>query len=239
MKYVVSFALALGIVACDGPTKIDYSTLRLSIVAGNAQADTVTRTLSDALVVGALDDQGQPQPGVLISFVVVEEGCGSAFAPSLVTNASGRVENSWILGTIAGACTMEARAIDPAGQSVISEAFQAIAMPGRLTEDFLASCGWETFQVDTLDLLSITSAPELGDMHGNDVYWSVQIDAFAHPQSLDPTVPESKVIIGDSIDIAIVNVIYDNQMLHELPLGVSSNGQGGLLLKLTSAKPVC
>ena len=93
--------------------------------------------------------------------------------------------------------------------------------------------------MDTLDLLSITSAPELGDMHGNDVYWSVQIDAFAHPQSVDPTVPESKVIIGDSIDIAIVNVIYDNQMLHELPLDVSSNGQGGFLLKVTSAKPIC
>ena len=239
MKYVVSFALALGIVACDGPTEIDYSALRLSIVAGNAQADTVTRILSDALVVEALDGQGQPQLGVLIDFVVVEEGCGAAFAPSLVTNASGRVENSWILGTIAGACTMEARAIDPAGQSVISQAFQATAMPGRLTEDFLASCGWEALQVDTLDLLSITSAPELGDMHGNDVYWSVQIDAFAHPQSLDPTVPESKVIIGDSIDIAIVNVIYDNQMLHELPLDVSSNGQGGFLLKVTSAKPIC
>ncbi len=239
MKYVVLFALALGIVGCVGSTTIDYSTLRLSIVAGNAQADTVTRTLSDALVVGALDDQGQPQPGVLINFVVVEEGCGSAFAPSLVTNASGRVQNSWILGTVAGACTMEVRAADPAGQRVISRAFQATAMPGRLTEDFLASCGWETFQVDTLDLLSITSAPELGDMHGNDVYWSVQIDAFAHPQSLDPTVPESKVIIGDSIDIAIVNVIYDNQMLHELPLDVSSNGQGGFLLKVTSAKPIC
>ena len=51
--------------------------------------------------------------------------------------------------------------------------------------------------------------------------------------------PESKVIIGDSIDIAIVNVIYDNQMLHELPLDVSSNGQGGFLLKVTSAKPIC
>lgn len=239
MKYIVLFALALGMVGCDGPTKIDYFTLRLSIVAGNAQADTVTRTLSDALVVGALDDQGQPQPGVLINFVVVEEGCGSAFAPSLVTNASGRVENSWILGTVAGACTMEARAVHPAGQRVISQTFQVTAMPGRLTEDFLASCGWETSQVDTLDLLSITSAPELGDMYGNDVYWSVQIDAFAHPQSLDPTVPESKVIIGDSIDIAIVNVIYDNRMLHELPLNVSSNGQGGFLLKVTSAKAIC
>ena len=129
MKYL-SFPIALAVIACSGATgPIDFATLRLSIVAGNAQADTVTKTLPTALAVRVTDAAAQPIEGVLVNFVVVEEGCGSAFAPAVLTNASGDASNFWTLGTLAGPCSLEARAINDLGEAVTFDTFTATAMP--------------------------------------------------------------------------------------------------------------
>ena len=121
---------ALSLMACgDGTGPIDYTTLQLSIVAGNAQADTVTKTLPTALAVRVTDASAQPIEGVLVNFVVVEEGCGSAFAPAVLTNALGDASNVWTLGTLAGPCSLEARAINDLGEAVTFDTFTATAMP--------------------------------------------------------------------------------------------------------------
>ena len=120
MKSLTTIPALWVALACGdgGPTDIDFANLSLAIVAGNAQADTVTKTLPTALAVRVTDGAAQPIEGVLVNFVVVEEGCGSAVAAAVLTNASGDASNFWTLGTLAGPCSLEARAINDLGEAV-------------------------------------------------------------------------------------------------------------------------
>lgn len=117
-SYPLLLAGALGafLAACDGggSTLPDLTpeTARIAVVTGDAQEDTVTRLLESAVVVRVSDTEGRARKGVLVNFVVVEPGCGRAFAGSATTNDDGEARERWELGTKAGLCHLEARAVD-------------------------------------------------------------------------------------------------------------------------------
>ena len=226
--YKILFPLAIA-VACSGenPTNINYANLSLTIVAGNAQADTVTKTLPTTLDVRVTDADAQPIQGVLVNFVVVEEGCGSAFAPAVLTNASGDASNFWTLGMLAGPCSLEARAINDLGEAVTFDTFTATAMPGPLTTGFPE--GATIIAVDQLDL-NFDVSKRMRDAYDNQVYWRVGVTQFAHTASLDPTEPASRMIIADSLGSTIIDILYDGQAICRPSLVVSARGQDGFLL---------
>lgn len=169
---LLAIAISLG---CGGesPTDINYANLSLVVIAGNAQADTVTKRLPDALMV-RVTESGEPRAGVLINFVVVEEGCGAAFAPSVQTNDAGDAQNFWDLGTLAGPCSMEARAIDANGNPVTFGRFTATAIPGTATQFSLPDplVLWDTETVSF-------AADAVQDSFGNEIVYSVTLDDVA------------------------------------------------------------
>lgn len=162
---IVFAVLAIG--CADSLVPIDYTSLQLAIVSGDAQVDTVTRLLSDPLVVETLDDNGQSQSGVLVNFIVLDDGCGSLFVPSVLSNINGEAWNMWTLGIVAGSCVVEVRAINDTGQPVTYTTFTATAL-----SDKLASWVWQS-QAVTRQIGDTTSIDALlrsaSDKWGNSI----------------------------------------------------------------------
>jgi len=121
MRSLISSGLALlllVVAACGGgPTSARQTpTPALSIISGDAQADTVTQELPDALVVAATDPSGAPLPNFTVSWVVADDGCGTPFAYTSQTDVQGKASNRWTLGdsaftTLGHDCRLIARAM--------------------------------------------------------------------------------------------------------------------------------
>ncbi|HYW12768.1 MAG TPA: hypothetical protein VE871_12460 [Longimicrobium sp.] len=120
-------------------------TAKLEIVAGNGQTGAPGEELANPVTVRALDSIGQPVPGQIINFRVVQGG-GSVFAGANVTDANGMALEYWTLGPRAGdAQTLEARAVDNAtGAKIVFGTFTATSVG--------STPGW----------IQIGSLPEMG-----------------------------------------------------------------------------
>ena len=232
MKTLTTIPALWVALACGdgGPTDIDYANLSLAIIVGNAQADTVTKRLPDALMV-RVTESGEPRAGVLVNFVVVEEGCGSAFAPAVLTNASGDASNVWTLGTLAGPCSLEARAINDLGEAVTFDTFRATAMPAVLVSGFPE--GIRYLGSGNLDMDGSAGRRGMRDVHGNQVYWHLEVDEFAHVLSADETIPESRIVVADSIGSTLLRVVYNDQVICRPTLSVFQDGTSGLSLTIS------
>lgn len=103
----------------------------LSVVEGNAQADSIEATLATPVTVRLVDALSAPVPGALVNFVVVEQGCGEPFAGSALTDATGTASERWTLGRAAKECTMEARAVDADGTPRVLTTATATVLPGK------------------------------------------------------------------------------------------------------------
>lgn len=131
----VSLRLLLGAAAlsaaCDSPSGEQGPTsLHSTLVAGNAQADSVRATLADSLVVRVTDERGRPVPNLTVGWSVLTQGGGEALPASSLTDADGRARTAWRLGTKAGEHEMEVRStLD--GRPVILDTLRATARPGR------------------------------------------------------------------------------------------------------------
>lgn len=128
---LLSFLLVL---SCkDSPTenRNPQTPAALDIVAGDDQSGVVGTELANPLVVRVEDANGHPVVGQLVNFRVTAGG-GSVFAAAGLTNASGIVQDRWILGTsTADAQRVEARAVDPnTGARIVFATFRATPMPG-------------------------------------------------------------------------------------------------------------
>ncbi|HEU5262395.1 MAG TPA: Ig-like domain-containing protein [Gemmatimonadales bacterium] len=102
-------------------------TAQLVKVSGDAQTDTVGQQLPNPLVVQANDANGNPVPGVSVSFQVTQGG-GSLSALSGPTIASGRTQARWSIGTTAGA--PQAVTATAATGSAMPVTFDATAVSG-------------------------------------------------------------------------------------------------------------
>lgn len=104
----------------------------IRVVEGAGQSDSILATLPDPVRVELADPEtGDPVPGVSISWHVLDEGCGEPYAGHSVTDADGRAAELWVLGTRAGDCRMEARAVRPDGTPVVYERLTATIEPGQ------------------------------------------------------------------------------------------------------------
>ena len=229
-------ALLIVLACSDGTGPIDYTRLSLSIVEGQAQRDTVMKRLPGFLAVEVLAE-GNPTQGVLVNFVVLDADCGQPYVTGVLTNASGRAQNFWDLGTLAGPCTMEARAITPSGQPVSYGTFTATADPGPLVHGWSAIEGSDVIHTGSLDLNAIQSRQFMEDPYGNKVHWRIDAPAYAHPMSSDSTSDESKRMALDSVGTTLARIIYAGQTICRPTLTVSQNGQDGLMATLSTPPP--
>lgn len=141
-----------------GEDPVEVTGMAMTIVSGDGQAAPVRTLLPEPLGVAVTADEagalsmhvgtqaslmyapGDPVPGVVVSFVVTDEGCGRPFAGAALTDTAGRVMERWELGSRAGLCRMEARAVDPVtGEPLVFDTFTATAEAGPVATFTLAT----------------------------------------------------------------------------------------------------
>ena len=89
----VGFSLACGSSDSVSPHAAPAT---LTIVAGATQTDTVAQLLANHLDVQVRDANGDPVPGVLVSFALASDA-GTLSTPSSRTRPSGRTSTAWTL----------------------------------------------------------------------------------------------------------------------------------------------
>jgi hypothetical protein len=105
------------------------------------------------------DATGAPMPGVIVSFAVTAGG-GTLGASSVATGADGRAVADWTLGTVAGANTLSASALDLAPVTLTIAAQPGPATSMTLVEgDNQSAVIWH--------MLSVAPAVVLRDQYGN------------------------------------------------------------------------
>jgi hypothetical protein len=133
----------------------------LDIVSGDLQTAVVGGKLADPLVVRVTDAAGHAVPGQIVNFKVTKGG-GSVFAGSALTNAEGKAQERWTIGTsTADTQVVEVRAVDPGtGDELTFGTFKALGLadvPANLeavtplAEDAVAGSGARTIVVGVRD----------------------------------------------------------------------------------------
>ncbi len=99
---LVGLAL-FALTACsdDSTSPSPASAVSLVVTAGASQSGTVATSLATPIVIQVLDGTGNPVPGVSVSFAPSSTS-GAVSVAQGVTDATGSVQVSWTLGTIAG-----------------------------------------------------------------------------------------------------------------------------------------
>ncbi|MEE8551498.1 MAG: hypothetical protein V3T08_09635 [Gemmatimonadota bacterium] len=165
MKAPILLALAVALAACggDGGTNVSSGPpAALSIIAGADQVDTVLATLATPITVEVKDAADVPVSGTVVNFVVTTADCGAPFAGSAATDASGLASDLWVLGTKAGPCTMEVRAVTAAGEPQVLGSLEATILPGAaVSVNASQGSAWVGEKIAIADLA------EFEDAHGN------------------------------------------------------------------------
>ena len=156
--------ITLILAACgDGGTNVsDGPPAALSIIAGDNQSDTVLATLDTPITVEVLDGADTPISGVIVNFVVPTPDCGAPFAGSASTNDLGRAADLWVLGTKAGPCTMEVRAVTAAGVPQVLGSVEATILPGAV----VGITAWQG-SAWVGDKIAVSDLAEFKDAHNN------------------------------------------------------------------------
>lgn len=169
----------------------------LSVVSGNEQEDTVTRTVDDTLVARLEDNQGRGVQDVVISWVVTEGG-GEVFSPSTGTDEQGFTRNLWTLGPVAGGQAVEARWIDPStGETEIVGEFTATALPDSIVRiaveaDSATEANGDTVVVDDTVQYSATAFDEHDNVNSESGFgWSLSNSSVASIDASGLLVAES------------------------------------------------
>jgi hypothetical protein len=99
-------------------------------VQGDHQTGTVGEALPDPVVVEVKTDGGEPQGGLRVAFVPAAGSAGQFDPDTAITDARGRAETHWLLGTAPGLYTAEARLLAGGDSVLVPLALQATAGPG-------------------------------------------------------------------------------------------------------------
>ncbi len=115
--------------ACGHDSPAPQIHASLAFVSGDAQVDTVGKTLPVQLGAKLMDaNSGAPLPGRILNWSVVNGG-GTLFVAVTQTGSDGVGRNSWTLGPIAGEQKVVARYIDPdTGEPVTLDTARATAL---------------------------------------------------------------------------------------------------------------
>jgi len=126
--------LATGLLGCGGDLTLPGSTaggLRVAVTHGDGQVGTVGQPLPEAVTVRVVTDAGAPIGGRLVAFVPSGTDALQGFQPdTAVTNSQGEALTYWVLGTVPGVYTAEARIVAQGDTVVPPVAIQAEAKPG-------------------------------------------------------------------------------------------------------------
>lgn len=102
----------------------------MSVRGGVNQSAQVGRELPEPIVVRVSDEDGNPVPGVPVTFIVTSGG-GSLFFPTTTTGSGGEAVNRWTLGRSASERqAVEARVLLPETGVGLSVEFTARALAG-------------------------------------------------------------------------------------------------------------
>jgi hypothetical protein len=105
--------------------------VELSIVGGNGQSGTVGEGLAQPLVVQVVDSSGAPIEGLPVTFAVVSGDDGGQLQPdTAITDSAGRASTVWVLGTLPGDRSAEARVVVTGDPNPRVVSFQATATAG-------------------------------------------------------------------------------------------------------------
>ena len=125
-------ALLVGLAGCGGDLTLPESTptgLSLAVLDGNGQTGTVGQPLQNPLVVVVRTGEGVPIPDRQVVFLATGNGAGAFDPDTAVTDAQGMALTHWVLGTVPGPYTAEARIV-PQSDSAQPVSFQAAANAG-------------------------------------------------------------------------------------------------------------
>jgi alpha-tubulin suppressor-like RCC1 family protein len=141
-----AFVLLLG--GCDSsPTPPPAPPAAVVIVSGNEQLGTVVTALPQPLVVRVVDADGQPLPGVSVTWAAGAES-GAVSPATTMTDASGVARADWTLGTKAKVVSASATVAGLAPATFSAQAAPGPAAALTVTPDSL----WLTGPGDTIRL---------------------------------------------------------------------------------------
>ena len=104
---LLSASILFGSCSKDSTAPAPPVTYSMAIVSGSGQSDTVGATISLPLVVRVADSDGQPAAGMVVDFKP-SAGSGSVSVDSAITDADGRAQTLWTLGTSEGEAQLRA-----------------------------------------------------------------------------------------------------------------------------------
>ena len=126
--------LGIGLLSCSGDLTLPNSTaagLKVAVTHGDGQVGTVGQTLPEAVMVQVLTETDVPIAGRKVAFVASAGQGTEGFQPdTAVTNDQGEALTHWVLGTVPGVYTAEARIVAEGDSVVPAAALQAEAKPG-------------------------------------------------------------------------------------------------------------
>jgi len=134
-SFAVLALLGTGLSCSDSATAPTFrGPISMDIVSGDNQSAAAGSELPNPLVVVVKDANGNPVEGQVVNFVVTSGG-GSVFAGAAETNANGRAQDWWTLGTDPNAAqVLEVRAVDPeTGEKLVFATFHATIDRGAVT----------------------------------------------------------------------------------------------------------
>ncbi len=162
-------ASAAGFSVIFSATAVPGAPHALLKVAGDRQSATAGVALPDSLVVGLVDQNGNPVVGQQVAWSVTAGG-GSVTQATTATNAAGQARTAWNLGPKVGADTVRASA---AGMSVTFSAMAVVGAPDSLLK--VSGDGQSVTVGRTLpDSLVVRLVDRNGNpIDGQQVTWSV------------------------------------------------------------------
>ena len=127
--------------SCDfsdgvGPVIVDVS-VSIEILEANGAADTVGAPLPVRVLVTTIGDESQPLYNKRVFFLPPGEDCGMAQTGFATTGEFGVAEDTWILGDLAGTCSMEVRVLSTIDVIQAFAFLGVTVLPGQPTEGWL------------------------------------------------------------------------------------------------------
>jgi alpha-tubulin suppressor-like RCC1 family protein/uncharacterized protein YjdB len=170
---------------------------RAEKVSGDTQSGAAGTALSNALVVKAMDANGNPVAGVSVTWQVT--GGGGSISPTIATtDTAGLARGTWTLGTTAGANTATASA---AG---VSLGFAATGVPGAVASVEVVPNATTVQVGGTTDLRAVAKDAFGNVATGRSVTWSTSDASKA-------TVSTSGVVTGVAAGSATITATVEGK----------------------------
>ena len=155
----------------SGPIFID-TPITIEVLEGLETSDSVQSRVPIQVSLVPDDDETPTPLRVRVLFTVLGEDCGDPDPELTMSDSFDKAETVWTLGTLAQDCTMEVRALSPAGTALGLVRFDATITHGKPVDGGLME-GQVQRAADTL-FISEEDVP-LSDRFGNPVLWRLSV----------------------------------------------------------------